>query len=134
MRTLLIAMLLSCFACNPSDRQQAKDLTERTWDQAAKEAEYMVETAADGAVVAYRETQRVAGHADEALSDAAILASVKIRLIGDPDVSATQIDVDAKDRVITLRGQVGSLAEAQRAVKDALDTRGVERVVSYLTY
>jgi osmotically-inducible protein OsmY len=134
MRTLLIAVLMSGFACTPSDRQQAKELTERTWDQAANEAEYIVERAADGAIVAYRETQRVAGHADEALSDAAILAAVKVRLIGDPDVSATKIDVDVQDRVVTLRGHIGSVGEAQRAVKDALDTRGVEKVVSYLTY
>ena len=88
----------------------------------------------DGAVTAWRETERVAGSADETLTDAAVLAAVKARMIANRDVTANQIDVDVKDRVVTLRGRVDGMNEAQLAVRLALDTRGVDRVISYLTF
>ena len=137
MRTVLLAaatVLLSLYACNRTDREAARDRAELTWEEAAEQAEYVVERGTDGAVTAWRETQRVAGHADETLSDAAILAAVKTRLLADRDVSGSQIDVDVRDRVVTLRGRVDSITEAQQALRLALDTRGVERVVSHLTF
>jgi osmotically-inducible protein OsmY len=134
MRTVLLAAILSLFACTPRDREAAKDRAELTWEEAAQQAEYVVERGTDGAVTAWRETEQVAGHADDTLTDAAVMASVKARMMANRDVSANQIDVDVKDRVVTLRGRVDSLAEAQMALRLALDTRGVDRVVSYLTY
>jgi len=78
--------------------------------------------------------QGVAGEAGGDISDAAVLATVKSRLETTNDVRAQGIDVDVTDGVVELRGRVDSPAAAGTAIRLALDTRGVDRVVSYLTW
>jgi len=110
-----------------------RDRAESTWEEAARQGRYLVQVGKDGAVTAWRETERVGGEAKEELTDAALLAAVKTRFLSSQDVQATRIDVDVQDRVVTLTGRVRSVAEMQRAVALAIDTRGVERVISRLT-
>jgi hypothetical protein len=64
-----------------------------------------------------------------AQSDAGITTSVKSQLAADDLVSARQIDVDTRDRVVTLRGEVNSFAEEAKALEIARATNGVENVI-----
>jgi hyperosmotically inducible periplasmic protein len=68
-----------------------------------------------------------------AQSDAGITTSVKSRLAADDTVKAYQIDVDTKDRVVTLSGNVPSTAAKEQAVQIARATNGVASVVDNLT-
>jgi hyperosmotically inducible protein len=65
-------------------------------------------------------------------SDAAITARVKSRLLSDPDVSGSRIDVDTKDKVVTLQGSVSSPAESTRAASLAASVDGVSAVSNRL--
>jgi hyperosmotically inducible periplasmic protein len=76
------------------------------------------------------EEPRTAG---SAIRDAAITASVKIALAFEPGVAATEINVDTDGGVVTLRGEVGTEAERQLAVKVAEDVGNVTEVVNELT-
>jgi hyperosmotically inducible protein len=67
-----------------------------------------------------------------AASDTGITTSVKTRLAADDTVKAYQIDVDTKDRVVSLSGTVEHAAAKDQAVKIARDTEGVVSVVDNL--
>jgi osmotically-inducible protein OsmY len=70
--------------------------------------------------------------AGSAIRDASITASVKISLVFEPGVAATEINVDTDHGVVTLRGEVGTEAERQLAVKVAEDVSNVREVVNEL--
>lgn len=67
-----------------------------------------------------------------AQTDAGISTSVKSRLAADDTVKANRIDVDTKDKVVTLRGEVDTPAARERAVEVARATSGVRDVVDVL--
>ena len=62
-------------------------------------------------------------------TDAAVTSSVKAKLVADDLVKARPIDVETKDRVVTLSGTVESQAEENQALRLARDTTGVSDVV-----
>jgi hyperosmotically inducible periplasmic protein len=66
------------------------------------------------------------------VADAGITAAVKTRLLADPDVAGLRVDVDTKDKVVTLTGNVKSAAQVAKAAKIASETPGVVRVVNNL--
>ena len=75
--------------------------------------------------------------AGEAVADAAanarITTSVKTKLVADTGLSAFRINVDTTDGVVTLSGTVKSAEDIGTAIKLAMETEGVHRVVSLLT-
>jgi hyperosmotically inducible protein len=66
-------------------------------------------------------------------SDATITATVKTKLLADPDTSGLRIDVDTEDRTVTLTGTVKSDAEKTEAVEIARKVAGVRNVTDRLT-
>jgi hyperosmotically inducible protein len=68
-----------------------------------------------------------------AQSDAGVTASVKGQLVADELVKARRIDVDTRDRIVTLTGQVRSREEASKALAIARNTEGVADVMNRLT-
>jgi len=74
-----------------------------------------------------------ANSAVDATSDAALTATVKTKLLADTRTSGLKIDVDTKDKVVTLTGRVASAAERRTAVQIAKDTDGVRNVRDNLT-
>jgi hyperosmotically inducible protein len=64
-----------------------------------------------------------------AQSDPGITTAVKTKLATDDTVKAYKIDVDTKDRVVTLKGEVDSEAAHSRAIEIAKATDGVRDVV-----
>lgn len=85
-----------------------------------------------GARRAAQKAGKVAREAGDMASDGWITSKVKTKLMGADGVDASAIDVDTSDQVVTLRGQVKSETERQRALKLARDTRGVSLVVDEL--
>lgn len=68
----------------------------------------------------------------EAMTDPAITVAVKTSLLADPNVSGLKIDVDTKDSIVTLTGNVKSADEKTRAEDAAKGTKGVSSVVNNL--
>jgi osmotically-inducible protein OsmY len=69
----------------------------------------------------------------DVMSDAGITAAVKTKLMADPDTSAMRIDVDTKDRVVTLTGRLDSAAQKAEAIELAKSVGGVRSVTDRLT-
>lgn len=67
-----------------------------------------------------------------ALKDAKIATVVKTRLLFESEVSGTSIDVDAKNGVVTLEGEVDSDAEKDLAIAIAKNTDDVTKVIDKL--
>jgi hyperosmotically inducible periplasmic protein len=68
-----------------------------------------------------------------AQTDAGITTAVKTRLAADDTVKAYQIDVDTRDKVVTLSGSVNTAAEKTQAAAVARGTDGVVNVVDNIT-
>lgn len=68
-----------------------------------------------------------------AQTDAGITTKVKSKLAADDTVKAYQIDVDTKDKVVTLSGNVDNPAAKDQAVAIARGTEGVADVVDNIT-
>jgi osmotically-inducible protein OsmY len=66
-------------------------------------------------------------------TDPGITTAVKTKLAADDVVKAYRIDVDTKDRVVTLTGAVDTSGARERAVQIARATDGVNNVVDNLT-
>ena len=67
-----------------------------------------------------------------AQTDSGITTAVKSKLAADDTVKAYQIDVDTRDHVVTLSGDVNSASAKERAVQIASTTSGVQDVVDHL--
>jgi hyperosmotically inducible protein len=65
-------------------------------------------------------------------SDPGVTTAVKSKLAADDTVKAYQIDVDTKDRVVTLSGTVETAAAKDQAVMIARQTDGVRDVVDHI--
>ncbi|HVL69523.1 MAG TPA: BON domain-containing protein [Vicinamibacterales bacterium] len=68
-----------------------------------------------------------------AQSDPGITTAVKSKLAADDTVKAYTIDVDTKDRVVTLNGRVDTEIARDRALELARNTDGVRDVVDQMT-
>jgi len=66
-------------------------------------------------------------------SDPSLTTSVKSKLIADDLVKARNIDVDTRDSIVTLTGEVRSQAEKDQALKLARETDGVKSVTDRIT-
>ena len=68
-----------------------------------------------------------------AVDDAAITAQVKTVIMAEPGLKSTNINVDAKDGVVTLTGTVPSAPLKDRAKEIASNVAGVKSVQDNLT-
>ena len=65
-------------------------------------------------------------------SDAGITTAVKSKLAADTQVKAYKVDVDTKDKVVTLSGDVETPAQRDHALMIARSTTGVTAVIDQL--
>jgi osmotically-inducible protein OsmY len=65
-------------------------------------------------------------------TDSGVTANVKAKFAQDDLVKAHEINVTTRDGVVTLTGEVDSVAARQRAVRLATETEGVSSVVDEL--
>ena len=77
-------------------------------------------------------TKEGADKTGDVLTDAAITTAVKTKFLADTKVGGLKIDVDTKDGVVTLTGNVKSAAEKAEALRLANTTKGVKSVVDKL--
>ena len=66
------------------------------------------------------------------VKDASITATVKTKLLANSHTSGMDINVDTDNRVVTLKGKVGSATESDLAEKIAENVDDVEKVVNNL--
>lgn len=102
-------------------------------DKTADKTGKIVDKTADASKKAASKTKDAAVSVGEAITDTWILTKVKADFVGEDALKGSDINVDVKDHVITLKGTVPSSAGRLRAVEIAKTTKGVTRVVDNLT-
>jgi len=117
-----------------------KDATGKTVDATKKAADKTVDATKkaadkteDAAQKAGEKTKDAAVKSKDVTADASITSAVKTKLLGDTKVAGLKIDVDTKDNVVTLTGNVKTAAERDEAIRLAKNTTGVKSVVNKLT-
>ena len=115
---------------------RAVDKTKETTKDAAHKTEDAAKKAGSatkhGAEKAGEATKDAAIKTKDVTADASITSAVKTKLLGDTKVGGLKIDVDTKDNVVTLTGNVKSEAEKAEAIRLAKTTTGVKSVVDKL--
>jgi osmotically-inducible protein OsmY len=111
---------------------EAKTALGETEDKLKNAADKTGEESKDLAEKTEDKTKNLAHKTGEKVNDASITAEIKLKLAGDDLTDALDIDVDTNNGVVTLTGNVGSQAEADRAVQLAKSVEDVKNVESNL--
>ncbi|MDQ3419258.1 MAG: BON domain-containing protein [Acidobacteriota bacterium] len=88
--------------------------------------------ARDAGTTAREKTSQAADATMRALEDGRLTTKIKAKMALDDSVKALDLNVDTKDTIVTLTGEVRSEAERQRALTLARETAGVTRVIDQL--
>lgn len=75
------------------------------------------------------DAERTVGHT---VNDATVTVKVKAALLEAPEVKGTLVNVDTVNGNVTLKGEVETQAQADRAVQIARNTEGVKQVENQL--
>jgi osmotically-inducible protein OsmY len=86
-----------------------------------------------GAEKAVDKTKEGLSKTGEVITDSWITTRVHSKFVGEDLLKDSDINVDSKDHVVTLRGTVMSAAGRARAVEQAKEVEGVKRVIDQLT-
>jgi hypothetical protein len=103
-------------------------------DQTVDSGDWTIERGKDGTYSAWRKVKAAAAATAVKVEDAAVSAAVKTKLAADDDVKASKIDVDVKQNVVHLKGTVDKPEQAGEAMRIALGTGGVDKVISHLKW
>ena len=106
--------------------EQKADRAADKVEAAADKVENKMENAAD-------RMEARTEQAGDAVSDAATTGKVKTALLAATALAAFQINVDTKDKVVTLTGSVDKIETAQQALTVARGVDGVTAVVDNIT-
>jgi osmotically-inducible protein OsmY len=110
-------------------KEKTKEGAEKTKDGAEKVGEKTKE----GAEKVVDKTKEGLSKTGEVITDGWITTRVKSKFVGEDLLKDSDINVDTKDHVVTLKGTVMSAAGRARAVSEAKEVEGVRRVVDQLT-
>jgi hyperosmotically inducible protein len=87
----------------------------------------------DGAEKVADKTKEGLSKTGEVITDGWITTRVHSKFVGEDLLKNSDINVDTKDHVVTLKGTVMSAAGRARAVEQAKEVEGVHRVIDQLT-
>ncbi len=120
-----------------AEAKEAKTDVKRESKEAADKTKNAAEKAGDKTKDAAEKTGQATKNAavktKDVAADASITSAVKTKLLADSKVGGLKIDVDTKDNVVTLTGNVKTAEEKAEAIRLAKTTTGVKSVVDKLT-
>lgn len=99
---------------------------------AALEAQIARQQATRLASGAAARAKDAASRVSDTVSDSALAAKIKSKMVLDDNVTARGINVDTSGTVVTLTGVVRSAEERDRAVRLARETEGITKVIDKL--
>jgi hyperosmotically inducible protein len=110
-----------------------KGVAAKSKDATVKGAEKTKEATEKAAKKTAEKTKDVAGTTGEVVTDAWITTKINADFVNEDTLKGSDINVDTKDHIVTLKGTVASAAGKARAEQIAKTTKGVTRVVNTLT-
>lgn len=128
-----LAVLLALTGCNRGDQRTAGQQLDSATVTAKEKSQDAAARARAAGNKAGDETKAMGASATDKVDDAAITSKVNAALAADKDLSATKIDVDTKNGVVTLTGPAPSAGARDRATDLAKNVKGVSSVNNKLT-
>lgn len=114
-------------------KKEISDDTKAVVKEIKKDKNVVVEEVKDGWISVKTSAKSTYNAVTEGLTDAAIATKVKTKLLVNKNMEAFKdIEVSAEKQVIILKGKVPSWKHAAEAVKIALNTSGVKKVIANL--
>jgi osmotically-inducible protein OsmY len=104
-----------------------------TVDKAETKTKEAAKATKDATVKAGEKTKDAVATTGEVINDAWITSKISSDFVNEDTLKGSDINVDTKDHVVTLKGTVASAAGKARAEQIAKTTSGVKRVVNTLT-
>lgn len=139
MKTMILTLILGImfgfsFACSTAKNtgEAVKEGTEEVAEEVGDKTEDVAEEVGDKAEDVGQAVKETAEEAGEEVQDGSITVAIKMKFVNDELVSASHIDVDTSNGLVTLNGTVASQEEAIRAVELAQEVSGVKNVRSNL--
>ena len=134
----LISASLACAivigsGCSPRDEDQAREVVQKVEDQTKEVAGKTVEKTKEVAGEIADKSKEIVSATGEVITDGWITTKVSAKLADEKLLKDSDINVDTKDRIVTLKGAVGSDAAKNRAAAIASGTEGVVRVIDRLS-
>jgi hyperosmotically inducible protein len=105
------------------------DVTGTTGAEVARDAGATARQAGESAK---EKTAQAADATMRAIEDGRLTSKIKAKMALDDSVKALDLNVDTTDGVVTVRGDVRSEAERQRALALARETTGVKQVIDQI--
>jgi hyperosmotically inducible periplasmic protein len=125
LRPLMVAFLIGMICvgsgCSPKAEEETKEATQKIEDKAQEIAGDIAD-----------KSKEIVSATGEAINDGWITTKVKAKFADEKLLKDSKIDVDTKDRVVTLKGTVASAAAKTQAMTIARGTEGVLSVVDEL--
>ena len=109
--------------------ERPRDVVGTSGEAAAREAG---DAARQAGATARDKTAQAADATLRAIEDGRLTTKIKAKMALDDSVKALDLNVDTKDGVVTVMGEVRSEAERQRALALARETAGVTKVIDQL--
>jgi osmotically-inducible protein OsmY len=127
--SLVLAIAVVVAACSPRDedeaRKAAQEIEDKTKEIAGDAADKAKEVASDVA----DKGKEIVSSTGEAINDGWITTKLKAKFADEKLLKDSNITIDTKDRVVTLKGSVSTAAAKKQAVMITNGTEGVLRVV-----
>ena len=112
---------------------EVKGTAGKVVDKTVDGAEKVGEKTVDGAKKVGEVTKDGLSKTGEVITDTWITSRISAKFVDEDLLKDSNINVDSKDHVVTLRGTVMSQAGRARAVAQAKEVEGVRRVVDQMT-
>ena len=128
---VLLALVLvgSIAACSGKDQNQSRTTVEQARDKAEEIAVEAADKTKEAVSDVADKGKEIVSSTGEAITDGWITTKINLKFSDEKLLKDTRITVDTNDRVVTLKGTVGTGAAKKRAVMIASGTEGVLRVV-----
>lgn len=113
--------------------EKAADKTENALEKTGKAIEDAAEATKDAVVAGAKKTKDVAVKSPEKIDETWITAKIAGKINADDALEDVDVDVKVKRNVVTITGDVPSVALRDRVLKIARETEGVAKVVDGMT-
>jgi hyperosmotically inducible periplasmic protein len=128
---VLVGATVAASACE-REAEQARQGAGVVIDETEEAAEKTADATRDIAAKAVDKTKEMAAATGEAITDGWITTRIHGRFVDETLLKGSDIDVDTRDHVVTLKGTVTSDAAKGRAAAVARTVQGVDHVVNLL--
>jgi hyperosmotically inducible protein len=126
---LALTAVVIAGGCSPKEEDRARQTVQDIGDKTKEVAQDAAEKTKEAVTEAADKGKEIVSATGEKITDGWITTKVKAKFADDKLLKDSKVEVETKERVVTLKGNVASTDAKKRAAMIAEGTEGVLRVV-----